>query len=142
MKPFDFVKAINSKAKKDLIRESDNPTLAEKDYNSFLTNRNMSFFIDTIRYANEINMLPSLDNILKNDYYLNSIRHGNRYSDIKYKRQEEEDINIIQEYYSVNYLRALEIGKLLSKEQLDLIKIRIIKGGNNVQSKSISGGEP
>jgi hypothetical protein len=89
-------------------------------------------------YANEMNVNHHLDNILQNDYYLNSIRKGKRYSKW-HKRQDNDDVNVIQEYYGVNYSRALEISKVLLKEHIDLIRIKIIKGGNNVQSKSTGG---
>lgn len=139
MKPFEYVNAININ-KQDLIRNSENPALAEKDYSPFLVNRALSYFIDTIMYANEINRVNHIDSKLQNDYYLNSIRSAKRFSKWA-KPVESTDIESIQEYYNVNYNRALEISKALTKEQLDLIKIRIIKGGNHVQPKSTSGSE-
>jgi len=140
MNPFDFVNAINI-TKKDLIRDCDHPALIEKEYNSFVVNRALSYFSDTIMYANEINRTNSIDNILKNDYYINSIRCGNRFSKW-HKKQKNQPVDVIQEYYNVNYIRALEISKLLSKEQIDLIRIRITKGGNYVRSESDGGGVP
>lgn len=138
MSPFDFVKAINEN-KQDLIRDSENPDLAETFYKPFIINRAFSHFKDTIMYANEINMYPNIANKLQNDYYLNSIRKGKRYS--KWHKKEENDkIDAIMEYYNVNYARAREIGNVLTDEQLTLIKIKLIKGGNNVQSQSIGGG--
>ena len=139
MNPFDFVTNING-AKKDLIRDSDNPGLMEKEYKPFLVNRALSYFIDTILYANEINQAKHLDSTLQNDYYLNSIRSGKRFSKWA-KPIENSDIESIQEYYKVSYMKALDISKIISKEQIDLIKTKIIKGGNHVQHQSISGSE-
>jgi len=137
MNPFDFVNAINGK-KQDIIRASDNPDLAEKQYIPFIINKAFSYHIDTVLYSNEMNKAAHIDSKLQNDYYLNSIRTGKRFSKW-HKRQENLDIDVIQEYFKVNYLRATEIAKLLSKEQLDLIRIRITKGGNNeLRSKSAS----
>jgi len=139
MNPFDFVTNING-AKKDLIRDSDNPDLMEKSYNPFLVNRALSYFIDTIMYANEINQAKHIDSILQNDYYLNSVRSGKRFSKWA-KPIENSDIESIQEYYKVSYMKALDIIKVLSREQIDLIKTKIIKGGNHVQHQSASGSE-
>jgi Bacteriophage clamp loader A subunit len=139
MSPFDFVNAINT-SKKDLIRESEAPDLMEKQYSPFLVNRALSYFIDTILYANEMNRVNHVDSKLQNDYYLNSIRSAKRFSKWS-KPVENSDIESIQEYYKVNYNRALEISKVLTKEQLDLIRIKIIKGGNHVQLKPVSGSE-
>jgi len=139
MNPFDFVTAINT-TKKDLIRNSENSVLAEKSYSPFLTNRALSYFVDTILYANEINRANHIDFILQNDYYLNSIRVSKRFSKWA-KPVEDSDIESIREYYKVNNNRALEISRLLSREQIDHIKTRIIKGGNHVQHKPTSGSE-
>jgi hypothetical protein len=133
MNPFDFVTAINV-SKKDLIRESENPDLMETMYKPFLINKALSYFVDTIMYVNEVNIRPDVDNKLQNDYYLNSIRSNKRYSKW-HKRPEDNDVEAIREYYNVNYFKALEIIRVLSIEQINLIKIRIIKGGNNVQSQ-------
>lgn len=137
MSPFEFVNAINT-TKQDLIRDSENPDLAETFYKPYPINKAFSYFKDTVMYANEINMYSNIDNKLQNDYYLNSIRKGKRYS--KWHKKEEDDkIEAIMEYYNVNYARAREINNILTDEQLTLIKIKLIKGGNNVQSQSIGG---
>jgi hypothetical protein len=138
MSPFDFVKAINEN-KQDLIRDSENPDLAETFYKPFVINRAFSYFKDTVMYANELNMYPNTPHKLQNDYYLNSIRKAKRYSKW-HKKEEDGKIEAIMEYYDVKYARAREIGNVLTDEQLDLIKRKLIKGGNNVQSQSIGGG--
>jgi hypothetical protein len=137
MNPFDFVKAIND-SKQDLIRDSENPDLAETFYKPYVINKAFSYYKDTVMYANEINMYPNVDNKLQNDYYLNSIRKGKRYSKW-HKKEDEPKIEAIMEYYNVNYAKAREIGNVLTNEQLDLIIRKLIKGGNNVQSQSIGG---
>lgn len=139
MNPFDYVNAINI-SKQDLIRNSENPSLAEKDYSPFLTNRAFSYYVDTILHANEVNMINHVDSMLQNDYYLNSIRVSKRFSKWA-KPIESSDVESIQEYYKVNYNRALEISKVLTREQIDHIKTRIIKGGNHVQHKPVGGSE-
>ena len=139
MNIFDFVNAINI-SKKDLIRDSDSPDLLEKQYVPFIVNKSLSYFVDTIMYANEINRENHIDSLLQNDYYLNSIRSAKRFSKWA-KPIENSEIESIQEYYKVNYNRALEISKVLTKQQLDLIKIRIIKGDNHVRSQPTSRSE-
>lgn len=139
MSPFDYVNAINI-SKQDLIRKSENPVLAEKDYSPFLVNRALSYYVDTVLYANEMNRANHVDSILQNDYYLNSIRVSKRFSKWA-KPVASSDVECIQEYYKVNYNRALEISRVLTREQIDHIKTRIIKGGNHVQHKPTSGSE-
>lgn len=115
--PFDYLKAINQ-TKEDILED-------EKDYNQFMVNRGLSFFADTIFYANEVNMLQ-LDNRLHFDYLINIIRSRKRYSKW-FKKSEDEDIKSIMEYYQVNPNRAIEISSILSLEQKQVIKDRLKK---------------
>ena len=68
MNPFEYVNAIN-KTKKDIMVDD----LAEKEYNPFIINRALSFFSDTILYANEMNKYHHLDNRLQFDFFINTI---------------------------------------------------------------------
>lgn len=138
MNPFDFVNAINT-TKQDLIRGSENPDLAEKSYNPFLVNRALSYFIDTILYANEMNVSNSVEKQLQFDYLINSVRKGKRFSKWA-KTTEDPDVQCVQEYYKISYRQALEVCRVLTKEQIGLIKARIIKGGTDVQSKPTGRG--
>ena len=58
--PFDYINSI-SHTKNDLIKDSEDPTRAEKDYNAYLVNKGLSYFIDTILFANEMNSHHHLD---------------------------------------------------------------------------------
>ena len=49
MNPFDYVNSIND-TKQDIM-EDDN---AERGYNSFLINRSLSYFSDTVGFANVV----------------------------------------------------------------------------------------
>jgi hypothetical protein len=139
MNPFDYVNAINL-SKKDLIRSSENTELAEKSYVPFVVNKALSYFVDTIMYANEMNINSHIDAKLQNDYYLNSVRVSKRFSKWS-KKIEDGDVESIQEYYKVSFAKAVEICKVLTSEQINLIKEKIIKGGNHVQSKSTGGSK-
>jgi hypothetical protein len=136
MKPSDFIKAINKKTNRDLIRGSDNPDLMAKEYIPWQINRGLSFYVDCIILANDMNMRPHLTNIMQNDYFINTIRPNNRFSTWHKKEKDSVDMLAVMEYYNVGHNKAQEFLKVLTKKQIDLIKIRIIKGGN------IDGAEP
>ena len=98
--PFDFVKAINEG--KDLIGDSDYPKLMEEEYAPYLINKAFSYYPETLFYANELNQYKDLDKKLQFDYYLNTIRPKKRFA--KWAKKEESDnLNLIMEYYKVNY---------------------------------------
>lgn len=123
MTPFDFLNSI-SYTKEDLIKnESD-----EKEYNPWMINRGLSHFPDTVLHANQMNMNYHLPNRAQYRYLLNSISKKKRFSKWP-KAEKNEDIEMISEYYQINVLRAKEIDKLLSKEQKDVIRSHMVKGG-------------
>jgi hypothetical protein len=127
MNPFDYVNAIND-TKKNLMVGTDNDELAEKGYTPFMVNKSLSYFIDTILYANEINEYAHIDNKLQFEYYLNGIPKKKRFSKWA-KKEKSDDLDIICEYYGCNYTRAAEIHKIINITNIDFMKQKLQKGG-------------
>ena len=124
MSPFDFINQINH-GKTNLIDEK--PEL-EKEYKPFIINRGLSFNHDTVLYANEMNFHNHADSKLQFDFFLNSIRPKKRYGEWL-KRDSNEVLENIKEYYKCSYAKAREYVTLLNDSQLDIIKQRIDTGG-------------
>ena len=78
-KPFDYVTSINS-TKKNMMRDSENDELSEKGYEPWLTNTALSYFPDTILYANEMNTYHQLEKRPQYEYLINTIRPKKRWS--------------------------------------------------------------
>ena len=114
--PFDYVKSIQ-KTKEDLIRTSDNKEQAVKEYLPFIVNKALSFYVDSILYANEMNLHNNLDNDLQYDYYLNSVRKQNRVF-TWFKKDQDKTLDNISNYYSVNRQGAKEICNLLTVDTI------------------------
>jgi len=121
--PFDYLNAINY-TKKDLMTGSVNDELAEDGYNPFVVNKGLSYFPDTILYSNEMNTRPQIDNKLQFHYLINSIRPKKRYSKW-HKRNANNDLEAIQQYYQCNYTKAEQALKVLTGEQIECIKQRL-----------------
>tara|TARA_B100000809_G_scaffold99030_1_gene97524 strand:- start:68 stop:442 length:375 start_codon:yes stop_codon:yes gene_type:complete len=118
--PFDFIKSISST--KNNIMEN------EKDYNAFMVNRGLSYFPDTVIYANEMNKFHHLDNRLQYLFLINIVRKRNRFSKWN-KSVESENINAIKRYYNYSNEKARDVLPLLSNENLNIIRGRIQHGG-------------
>jgi len=125
--PFDFVNSINT-TKVDLISTSDNPELMEKEYNPYITNKALSYFVDTISLANEMNICYDIDHKYQYDFLRSTVRKRKRISKW-YKPRNDDDINAIIEYYGYSINKAKDAIKILSKEQIEQIKINLTKGG-------------
>lgn len=120
----DYLKAIN--ITKENIMESD--PMAEKEYVPFVVNRTLSYFPDTVLYANEINLRGGSDHRLQFEYLINSVRAKKRFSRWL-KPEKNEDVDAIKEYYNCSYNKANEIVKVLTGDQLSLIHKRLERGG-------------
>jgi hypothetical protein len=125
--PFEYVDAIN-KNNADFIRDADNPELAEKQYSAFMVNRALSYYPDTLFYANEMNMLAHVDGMLQFDYLINSVRPRKRFSKWA-KRREDGDLEAVKEYFGYGYKKAQQALTVLSTQQLQEIKQKLEKGG-------------
>ena len=121
--PFDFINAI-SHTKIDLMEQEN----AESQYKSYVINKGLSFYPDTVIQANEMNSRPHLDRKMQFNFLINIIRSKKRYS--KWLKPEKlNDLEVVQEYYGYSKEKARQVLPLLSDEQIDYIKLRIKKGG-------------
>lgn len=127
MNPFDYVNSINM-SKKHMMENTENDNLAEKSYNSYIVNKSLSYFIDTILYANEANEIHHMDKRLQYDYLFYSIPKKKRFSKWA-KPNRDDDLDLIIEYYQCNYTRASEILKIINNKDLEYIKQKLQKGG-------------
>ena len=129
MKPFDFVNSINF-TKKNLMRNTENDELAEKGYAPYLTNKSLSYFTDTLLYANEMNRYHFLDNKLQYEFYLNTLRKKKRFAKWA-KADSNDEIMMIQEYYKCSPQKAKAALNILSTEQKNIIKSKMENGIKN-----------
>ena len=129
MKPFDYVNSINF-TKKNLMKNTANDELAEKDYVPFLTNKSLSYFTDTLLYANEMNRYHFLDKRLQYEFYLNSIRKKKRFAKWA-KADNNDEVMMVQEYYKFSPQKAKAALKVLSTQQKDIIKHKMENGIKN-----------
>jgi len=125
---FDYVSSINY-SKQDLMVNTGNDELAEKGYVPFVTNRSLSQFVDTILYSNEMNMRAHLDNKLQYHFLINSIRPKKRFSKWA-KRQDSDDFEAVKAYFNYNNAKTEQAISLLTPDQINIIKKRLITGGH------------
>ena len=121
--PFEYLTAIND-TKKDVMVDD----IAEKGYNAFMVNRGLSYFNDTVLFANEMNLNAHLDNRLQFDFLINIVRRRKRFS--KWMKPETaSDVEVVKEYYGYSNEKARQALTLLTPEQIIDIKKKVYKGG-------------
>lgn len=100
----------------------------EHKYVPWRTNNALSNYMDTIMLVNEINMHPALDSKLQYDFLFYSVKPKKRFFKKK-KSKKDENLELIQQYYKYNLERAKEALSILNKQQLEMIRKKIEKGG-------------
>lgn len=125
MSPFDFINAINL-TKKDLFAED---PMAKKDYTPFIVNRGLSYFPDTVLYANEMNRNSGIPEDWQFFFLLNSISKKKRFSKWHKKDAETESLRLVKEYFGYSDAKANEALSILTEDQLTMIKEKLYKGG-------------
>lgn len=120
----DFLTSINS-SKENLVEKE---PLCEKEYIPFVVNKCLSYFPDTIFYANQINVRPGLDKKMQYDYLLLSVSKRKRFSKW-FKEEKNDNIKLIQEYYGYSYRRAKEVLECLTDDNIRTIKDSLKTGG-------------
>jgi len=125
--PFDFMNAA-SFSKEDIINDSDNPELAEKQYNAYIVNRGFANFEDTILHANEMNQRHGLFAAAQFQYYRSVLRKRKRFSKWP-KADKSADLDAIQQVYQCNRTVAKMYLKALSKDQLKVVHDKLVTGG-------------
>ena len=123
MNPFQFCNDINYGKSNIMVDD-----IAEKAYNAFMVNRQLSYFQDTVIFANEMNLNAHLDNRLQFDFLINIVRKKKRFSKWA-KAQKNDDVEVIKEYYGYSNEKARQILSLLSSDQINELKKKVYRGG-------------
>jgi hypothetical protein len=124
--PFDFLNSINDN-KKNLFEDPQ----AEKDYSSFMVNRGLSYFPDTILYANEMNRNHGVAKKMQFDFLLNSIPKKRRFSKWHKKDASEDTVKLVMKHYKYSEKRAYEVLDILTQAQVEELRRAYDTGGRS-----------
>ena len=120
----DWLYSINQ-SKKNMMDVD--PTL-ESSYPSWIINKCLSSFTDTVLFANEMNMNWHISKRMQYDFFINSLRPRKRFSPWS-KKESVDYLEDIKEYYGYSYTKALDVIRILPKSDLEKIRKLLHKGG-------------
>ena len=98
----EYLNSINHR--KNNLMDGDDE-MWEKKYPSFIVNKCLAPFPDTIGLVNEMNIHHHLDNKLQFDFLLNSIRPRKRYTPWA-KANKVKNLEYVKEYYGYSNEKA------------------------------------
>ena len=110
-----------------------------EDYKSFLINRSLSYHMDCVLYANEMNINPSIDKDLQYHYLLNTIRPMKRKFQPWQKTEVLKDLECVKIHFGYSNEKAKEALRILNEDQIAEIRAKTNKGGiNNDRNTGLS----
>ena len=107
----------------------DDDASTEKTYPPYIINKCLSSHIDTIMFANEININHHITKKLQYDFYINIVRTKKRFSPW-IKKETNKDLDYVKSYYGYSNEKAYQALRILTKEQLTFIKSKFDTGGS------------
>ena len=107
----DWLNSINMN-KKNLLDED--PTAK---YPAYIVNRCMSGHLDTVLFANEMNLKPNLDPKLQYSFLLNSVRKRKRFSPWL-RKDEIRDLDLVKRYYGYSNEKAKQASEHLNQRTI------------------------
>jgi hypothetical protein len=111
-----------------MMRDSEAEPQAITGYPAFMIRRLMSYHMDTALLANEMNMLPHLDNQMQYEYLLAAVPKKNRYAST-HKVQLPDSVELIKKYYNYSDEKALEVVGLHTPDDFARMKEHLSEGG-------------
>ena len=123
----EYLKSINL-TKQNLMDSEDK--VWERRYPSFIINKCLAPFSETIHLVNEMNIQNHLDSKLQFDFLLNSLRSRDRFTPWL-KAKKIKNIEYVKEYYGYSNEKAKIALDVLNDEQIKTIKDSLSKGGKN-----------
>jgi hypothetical protein len=103
--------------------------ITEKEYQPFLVNKSLSYHMDCIIFANEMNRRHHLDKKLQYSYLINIVRSRKRPFAKWIKSEKSEDLQCVKTYYNLSESKAKEALSLLSDKQIEILKEKTDIGG-------------
>ena len=107
----------------------DDYDIKEYKKQAYMVNRSLSYHMDCVLYANEMNINSSLDPDMQYQYLLNTIRSMKRKFQPWQKSETEKDLECVKQYFGYSNEKAKEALRILNDEQLAEIRIKTAKGG-------------
>ena len=120
----DWLNSINFN-KQDLT--ADDPS-AISSYPPYIVNRCLSGNVDSILFANEMNLNAHVDKDMQYSFYLYTLRKKKRFSPWL-KKEQIDDLDLVKKHYGYSNEKAKVAVSLLTKTQLEYIRNKHDMGG-------------
>ena len=120
----DWLNSINYN-KDNLIQ--DHPETI-KSYTPFIVNKCVSGHLETVLFANEMNVNHHIDKDMQYSFFLYTLRKRKRFSPWL-KKEQVDDLDLVKKHYGYSNEKAKVAVSLLTKTQIENIRNKHDMGG-------------
>ena len=120
----DWLNSINFN-KENLIEEDPE---AISSYPPYIVSRCLSGAVDSVLFANEMNLNAHLDKDMQYSFFLYTLRKRKRFSPWL-KKEQIEDLDLVKKHYGYSNEKAKVAVSLLTKTQIEYIRNKHDMGG-------------
>ena len=120
----DWLNSINSN-KNNLIEEDPESI---SSYPPYIVNRCLSGTVDSVLFANEMNLNAHLDKDMQYSFLLYTLRKRKRFSPWL-KKEQVDDLDLVKKHYGYSNDKAKVAVDLLTKTQIENIRNKHDRGG-------------
>jgi hypothetical protein len=120
----DWLNSINSN-KNNLIEEDPESI---SSYPPYIVNRCLSGTVDSVLFANEMNLNAHLDKDMQYSFLLYTLRKRKRFSPWL-KKEQVDDLDLVKKHYGYSNEKAKIAVSLLTKTQIENIRNKHDRGG-------------
>lgn len=108
-----------------------NDAIDREEYIPFIVNRALSYHMDCILYANEINKHHSIDKDMQYQYLLNTVRPLKRKFRPWQKNAPINDLVCVKKYFGYSTNKAKQALLILTEDDLETIRFKTSEGGSS-----------
>ena len=120
----DWLNSINFN--KDNLIEEDPESISS--YPPYIVNRCLSGTLDSVLFANEMNLNAHLDKDMQYSFLLYTLRKRKRFSPWL-KKEQVDDLDLVKKHYGYSNEKAKVAVSLLTKTQIETIRNQHDMGG-------------
>ena len=120
----DWLNSINFN--KDNLIEEDPESISS--YPPYIVNRCLSGTLDSVLFANEMNLNAHLDKDMQYSFLLYTLRKRKRFSPWL-KKEQVDDLDLVKKHYGYSNEKAKVAVSLLPKTQIEYIRNKHDMGG-------------
>ena len=102
----------------------------DKDYKPYVINKMVGQYRDLVLFANEMNIRKDISKIDQMLFYMEVIPKKKRRA-LWSSSKKDENVEVIMDYYNITQEKAHPYLKILTDNEISILKDRLNKGGRN-----------